>query len=559
MLDKESNRSTAHGSEEQAYDMIIIGAGFGGIRMLHEARQLGLSAKVLEAGSDVGGTWYWNRYPGARTDSEAWAYCFFFDKQLMEDYDWPERMPSWDQVLDYIGHVVDRFDMRKDIQFDTRVKSAIYDEVANKWRITTMAGETFACTHFVSAAGLLHIAYEPPFKGLDTFQGEWHMTSRWPKEDVDFRGKRVAIVGSGSTAVQILPIVAQSAAHVSMFQRTPNYVTPGRNHPIGKEQMRAIKDNYPAIVDQCQKQVFGFPMDPANRLFSNVSAEEAQRVFERGWEAGGFRFLFETFDDLLVNQEANDAAAEFIRGKIRAIVEDPETAELLCPDYSFAVKRPPTGNFFYETFNRDNVSLIDVKNDPITEITPTGIKTENRAFEFDIIIFALGFDAVTGALTHMDVRGRDGVTIKDKWDEGPQTNLGICVDGFPNMYIISGPQAPFANIPIIIENSVDWIGSAIKSTLDGGYDMFEAEPAAVAKWGEHMQNMLDATLLKAGYDVNAWYLGANIPGKKPAVLFYFGGAGAYFDEIHANRDNGFEGFAFKRHNAGAQPRTVAAG
>lgn len=559
MSDRINNHGRANGADDHVYDMVIIGAGFGGIRMLHEARQLGLTAKVLEAGSDVGGTWYWNRYPGARTDSEAWAYCFFFDKQLMESYDWPERMPSWDQVLDYMSYVVDLFDMRKYIQFDTRVKSAIYDEGANRWQITTMAGETFECIHFVSAAGLLHIAYEPPFKGLETFKGEWYMTSRWPKEEVEFRGKRVGIVGSGSTAVQILPIVAQLADHVSMFQRTPNYVTPGRNHPIGKEQMRAIKDNYPAIVEQCQRQVFGFPMEPANRLFSNVTPEEAHRVFERGWEAGGFRFLFETFDDLLVNQEANDAAAEFIRNKIRAIVKDHKTAELLCPNYSFAVKRPPTGNFFYEAFNRDNVSLIDIKNDPIAEITPNGIKTKGREFEFDIIIFALGFDAVTGALTHMDVRGRDGITIKDKWDAGPRTHLGISVDGFPNMYIISGPQAPFANIPIIIENSVNWIGKAIKTTMDGGYDMCEAEPEAVQKWADHMQAMLDVTLLTEGYDVNAWYLGANIPGKKPAVLFYFGGAGAYFDELSDNIAQNFEGFAFKRQGSHAQPRSIAVG
>jgi cation diffusion facilitator CzcD-associated flavoprotein CzcO len=526
------------------FDAVVIGAGFGGLRMLHELRELGLSVKVLEAGTDVGGTWYWNRYPGARTDSESWIYIMNFSEELKADWDWSERFPTQPEVLRYLQHVADRFDMRRHIQFSTYVNSAVYDEVANRWTVTTAAGETFTGTYFISAAGLLTITQEPPFPGLERFAGDWYQTSRWPKEPVDFTGKRVAVVGTGATAVQVIPIIAHTAAHVTVFQRTPNYVMPGRNHPLTDEQRTEIKRNYDAIWQQARRQVFAFPMDPAGRTIADVTAEEYQQVLEAGWEAGGFRYIFETFDDLLVNEESNALASEFVRRKIRAIVKDPKTAELLCPDYPLAAKRPPLGHFYYEAFNRDNVSLVDVSDNPIEEITPAGLRTGTDSYEFDIIIFAIGFDAVTGALTHMDVRGKGGQTIADKWAAGPQTYLGICVEGFPNMFMISGPQAPFANIPVIIDNTVDWIGQVITHMRSGGYDRVEATAAASAAWGMLTKQLLDATILAKGDKVHSWFLGANIPGKPVSVLFYFGGAGAYFDHCQRVADNNFEGLAF---------------
>lgn len=526
------------------FDVIVVGAGFAGIRSLYEFRKLGLSVQVFEAASDVGGCWYWNRYPGARTDTESWAYCFSFSEELQDEWRWKERMPTWDQVIDYQRFVVDKLDMRKQIEFNTRIKSAHYDDASKTWTMTTEAGKSYTCNYYISAAGLLTVAYQPPFKGLDTFKGQWYVTSRWPKEPVDFTGKRVGIVGSGSTAVQVLPTVARSAKHVSILQRTPNYVLPGRNYPLDDSHQADLKRNRKANWDLVHNQVFAFPMEKANRMFDDYSVEEAERIFEGGWEAGGFRFVFETFDDLTTNERANAAAAEFVRRKIRSIVKDPKTAELLCPKYPFCIKRPPVSNFYYESFNKDNVSVIDVSNNPITEITPKGIRCGDDEHEFDIIIFALGFDAVTGALTSMDVRGKGGVTIQDHWKEGPRTQLGVMVDKFPNLFMLCGPQSPFANIPPVLEAVITWFGKAIDRARKNNTPTIEATAEAVEAWTHLMQELLDATLLGKGLDVGTWFLGANIPGRKPSVLFYFGGADNYFKELRNSSESNFPGLRF---------------
>ena len=526
------------------YDAIVMGAGFGGIRTLHELRNMGLSVKVLDGASDVGGAWYWNRYPGARTDTESWAYCFSFSKEVQDEWDWKERMPTWDQVMAYQRFVVDKFDMRKDMQFNSRIVSVVYDEAKKIWTVTTEQGESFTCTYFISAVGLLTVAYDPPFKGLDTFKGQVLISSNWPKEPVSFVGKRVGIVGAGSTAVQILPTVAETAGHVSLFQRTPNYVLPGRNYPLTDAQRQSIKTNYDKIWDQVRNQVFAFPMERPNRLFDDFTPEEQERIFDGGWEAGGFRFVFETFDDITTNERANAAAATFVRKKIRAIVKDPKTADLLCPKYSFAIKRPPVSNFYFESYNKDNVSLVDVSNDPIVEITPKGIKTENNEYELDIIIFALGFDGVTGGLTHIEVKGKDGVTMKQKWEAGARTKLGIAVDGFPNLFILCGPQSPFANVPPIHDAAVTWIGKAIQQARDQGCQSIEPTAETVEHWTQHIQDLINMTLLGRGLEQGSWFLGANIPGKTPSVLFYFGGADNYFKELDKSVDSNFEGFAF---------------
>jgi cyclohexanone monooxygenase len=512
--------------------------------MLYEARRLGLRALIVEAAPEVGGTWYWNRYPGARTDTEAWAYGFFFDRDLMQDYEWPERLPDWRQVVRYFEHVIDRFDMRKDIVLNQRVTGARYNIATNEWDVRTQDGTQFECRYLVTAIGVLNVGAEPPFSGVQQFRGETYITSKWPAKAVDFTGKRVAIVGSGSTAVQLLPVVAHSASQVSLYQRTANYVLPNRNHALTKEHLTEIKRDYDLLLGKCDEQVFGFPMNPAGRVFSDVTPTEARRVFERGWEAGGFRYLFETFDDLLVSQAANDAASEFVREKIRALVDDPKTAELLCPTHGIGIKRPPNGSGYYEAFNRSTVDLVDLRSEPIQAITETGIRTSTRDRPYDVIIYALGFDAATGSFASLDIRGKSGESLAQKWRDGPRTNLGICIDGFPNFFMISGPQSPFANIPVVVEHAVQWIGGAIERSEKGTVAKVEATAEAVQAWGATLETIFNATLLPQAIAAGSWAVGANIPGKKPSVLFYFGGANNYFKEISAVRSDNYRGFLF---------------
>lgn len=537
--------SPANGSHSHHSDVLVIGAGFGGMRMLWELRKLGLSAKVLEAGSDVGGTWYWNRYPGARTDSDAAVYCFWFDEDLYREWEWQERFPTQGEMERYFRHVADRYDMRKDIQFNTRVESAEYDESENVWTITTESNEIFTSTYLVCATGLLHISKDPPFPGLTSFKGEWYKTSNWPKEQVDFEGKRVAVIGTGATGVQVIPVVACVADQLLVFQRTPNYVVPGRNLTLDQWDTQEMKRNFHNSWQKAQNHVYAFAMDRPGRSFNDFTPEEQHRIFDAGWEAGGFNFLFRTFDDLLVNVEANAAASEFVRSKIRAIVKDPETAELLCPkNHPYGGKRPPMGQLYYETFNRDNVKLIDVSKNAIVDVTETGILLQNGdEFEVDIIIFALGFDALTGSLMKMNIRGRQGKKLEDKWRDAPHTHLGISVDGFPNMFMISGAQSPFANIPVVVERSVSFIGEAIEKARRNG-DRIEARPEAVEAWGKKCQELLEMNpIIKSGESVNAWFSGANVEGKAHSVYFYYGGVDNYFSDIDNEVREDFVGYA----------------
>jgi cyclohexanone monooxygenase len=527
------------------FDAVVVGAGFAGLSVLNELRGQGLSVHVIEQGTDVGGTWYWNRYPGARTDSESWVYAYSFSKELQDDWDWTERFPTQPETLSYLRHVADRFDMRKDIEFGTRVTSAHYDEAANTWAVTTSKGETHTCTYFIPACGPLSVPYRPDFPGIDDYTGEWYLTGHWPKDGVDFTGKKVICIGTGATAVQVIPIVAKTAAELTVFQRTPNYVLPARNYVLSDDERQEIRANYDAIWAQSREHFFAFPMSPAGQFATQVSDEERQKVLERGWEIGGFRFIFETFDDIIVDYKANEYAAEFVRNKIRAVVNDPETAELLCPkDYPLAGKRPPLGHFYYETFNRDNVHLVDARTNPIEEITATGLRTSAGSYDADMIIFATGFDAVTGSLSGIDIRGRDGAALNDRWEGGPRTHLGIGVDGFPNMFLIGGPQTPFANLPVVIEGITSYVGRAVKHLRENDLAAAEATPEAVEEWCKHMDVLLNETVLPLGR--NSWFLGDNIPGKPHVVLFHFGGAGVYRKECEASADAGFEGFALSK-------------
>ncbi|KKC26082.1 flavin-containing monooxygenase [Sphingomonas sp. SRS2] len=535
-----------HSERAVDYDVVIIGAGFGGLRAFHEMTQLGLSVRIVEAGSDVGGTWHWNRYPGVRTDSESWTYCYSFSDILMQEWSWPEKMASGEQVQAYLAFVADRLDIRRHIDFGHRVDAVRYDGDANIWTVTGQTGLSYRSRFVITAVGLLTKVYDPPFPGLEKFKGDYYLSARWPDERIDFTGKRVAVIGTGSTGIQILPIVALEAEQVTLFQRTANYVLPARNNPISAEEQRAIKKNYERIWSEVRNQVFAFAMPSPGRLHDDVTDAERHAILEAGWETGGFHYLFDTFDDVMVDERSNEAASEFVRQKIRAIVKDPATAEKLSPNYPIGAKRTALGHGYYETFNRENVSLVDISEDPIVEITSDGVRTAGAAYDFDILIFALGFDAATGALNDIEVRGRDGILLRDKWQAGPRTALGVAVDGFPNLFMVSGPQAPFANIPPITEAAATWIGRAVKTALQSTELYIEASPEEVQAWTDHITTLLDATLLAKVGGLTSWFLGSNIPGKPRSPLFHFGGANRYFDELRESAESGFPGFTIAR-------------
>jgi cyclohexanone monooxygenase len=515
-------------------DAVVVGAGFAGLRTIHELRRLGLSMRVFEAGSDVGGTWYWNRYPGARTDTESWGYCFFFDKELGLEWEWPERFPAQADVQNYLAHAAERFDMRKEITFNAWVNGAFFDEATNLWTVTTASGESVTCRWLITGLGWLGVAYRPNLPGLDSFGGEWYQTSLWPKEPVELEGKRVAIIGTGATGIQVIQTIAPVVEHLTVFQRTPNYVMPGRNHALTAEQRAALKRDYDIITEQTFSHVFAFPMDPANRLGSEVTDDgDLLRIFEKGWEDGGFRYIFTTVDDMLVDQRVNDIAAEFVRNKIRAIVKDPVTAEVLCPKtHPIGGKRPPLGNFYYETFNRPNVTLVDVRPDPVAEITHRGVKLSSGAeHEVDVIIFATGFDAMTGPLEKMNVHGVGDRTLAEEWAQGPNLHLGISQAGFPNMFTVLGPQGPFASHPPVIEKQVEFIGKVLDKAVAEGAERVESTVEAGAAWTAMCDMILHMTLVPKGLDDRPWFLGANIPGKKQTTLAYLGGMAGYCAEL----------------------------
>ncbi|GAN78383.1 flavin-containing monooxygenase [Acidisphaera rubrifaciens] len=529
----------------RVYDAIVIGAGFSGLYQMLRLREIGLSARVLEAADGVGGTWYWNRYPGARCDSESYYYSYSFSDELQQEWTWSERYPGQAEILRYLNHVADRFDLRRDIQFDTRVAAASYDGAANRWTITTTAGEVFVATFLITAVGCLSSANVPAIPGLSDFTGAWYHTGEWPHDGVDFTGKRVGQIGTGSTGIQAAPVIASQAAHLTVFQRTPNYSIPARNGPMDPEFDRAIKANYAEVRRKTRHSVNGHPFDISPVRALDVPEDERLALYERAWEVGGLQFRA-VFHDLLTNRAANDTASDFIRAKIRAIVRDPAVAETLMPyDHPFATKRPPIDTEYFETFNRDNVSLVDLRRTPIERITPAGILTTEREYKLDIIVFATGFDAMTGPLLRIDIRGEHGTALRDAWADGPQTYLGLQVAGFPNLFTITGPGSPsvLSNMPIAIEQHVDWIIDCIQHMRAKGLARVEATEEAQARWVAHVNEAAHATLLPQA--ASSWYLGANVPGKPRVFMPYAGGAGRYRKICETVAANGYEGFRFR--------------
>lgn len=534
---------------ERDFDVIAVGAGFAGLGLIHYLREAGLSIKVFDKASDVGGTWTWNRYPGAATDSEGYYYCLTFSKELLQEWTWSERYPGWEETLRYMHFVADKFDMWPHIQLNTEISGAEFDADAALWRVKTADGDEYSCKYFISAVGMISEPNIPDIKGLGSFEGPCFHSSRWPREGLDYAGKRVGIVGAGATAVQMLPVMARTAASVTLFQRTPNFVLPAVQKPMTDEWEKDIKDNYDEIIAKCRNHVFGMAFDsPVGRTVEETPPDEVQKIFEEHWPRGSFRFCFETFDDLLTNADSNKAAADFINSKIREKVNDPDTAELLTPkDYPLFAKRPPLDHGYFEAFNRDNVHLVDIsEREPITEITSTGIRTTENDYEFDIIVLATGFKAYTGAVEKLDIHDTHGVSLKDKWQDESASIMGVCVADFPNFFMITGPQAPFANLPTSIEQNIMWITDCINKMEAEGYEVCTPTKEAEEAWSDHTAEIHAQTLMAEGHKVNSWMMGANIADKKPRVLIYFGGADVYYDKLRESVDGGFPELEFSR-------------
>ncbi|WP_421846510.1 flavin-containing monooxygenase [Novosphingobium sp.] len=540
--------SATTGASGPDFDAIGIGAGFAGIALIHYLREAGLSVRVFDRASDVGGTWAWNRYPGAATDSESYYYCLTFSKEILQEWKWTKRYPGRAETQAYMRYVVDTCDMMPHIQLNTEITEARYLADKGWWQVTTGTGESFTCRYFVSGMGMISQPEIPALKGLDTFKGPIFHSSRWP-EGLDYAGKRVGVIGAGATSVQMVPELAKTAAEVTVFQRTPNYILPAMQRPMTPEWEKEIKDNYDAIIAKCRNHVFGMAFDsPVGRNVLDASPEERQRIFEENW-TGSFRWVFETFDDLLASPEANKLAGDFITSKMKARVNDPELAELLCPtydDYPLFAKRPPLDHGYLEAFNRDNVHLVDIKKrEPLVEVTETGVRTTAKDYEFDIIVLATGFKAYTGALEAFPIIGATGQTLNEKWGTVSGSIMGVCVADFPNMFIVTGPQAPFANLPTSIEQNVIWITACIQKMEHEGWKTFWPKAEAEAAWTKQTADIHAQTLMAQGDKVNSWMMGANRADKGARVLIYFGGANFYYDALDQSAAAGFPELEFR--------------
>ena len=528
-------------------DAVVVGAGFAGLYMLYRLREtLGLSARVFEAGDEVGGTWYWNRYPGARCDSESYIYCYSFDRELAQEWTWSGKYPEQPEILRYLSHVADRFDLRRDIQFGTRVTAARFREDLDRWEIETDRGDRVLARYFITAVGCISAGQVPAIKGLEGFAGEWYHTGSWPHEKVDFAGKRVGVVGTGSSGVQAIPVIAAEAERLTVFQRTPQYMVPARHGTVTPEFLREIKGRYDEVFARSRQSAGGTPYEAPSQSALDVDDEERRAIYEAAWEEGGFRFLLTTFTDLRMDRRANDTAAEFIRAKIRETVDDPETAEKLLPrDHPFGAKRTLIDTDYFETYNRENVELVDIRHSPIEEITARGIRTQDGEYELDIIVFATGFDGMTGAFNRIDIRGRGGLSLKEKWAEGPRAYLGLSSAGFPNMFMITGPGSPsvLSNMPPTIEQHVEYIADFLGYMEERDWRVAEADAEAEAQWVDHVNETASRTLYVLA---DSWYLGANIPGKPRVFMPYAGGLDVYRERCDEIAAAGYEGYRLRR-------------
>ena len=528
-----------------AYDVVVVGAGFGGLYALHRFRTLGMKVRVFEAAKDIGGTWFWNRYPGARCDIESVQYSYSFSDEIQQEWNWTEYYASQPEILRYINFVADKLGLRSDIQLNTRVTAATFDEEANHWQVLTEDGERCVTRFLVMATGCLSIPLEPDFPGLQDFSGAVYRTSDWPREGVDLKGRRVALIGTGSSGIQIAPILAVQARHLTVFQRTPHYSIPAHNRPLDPEYVRGWKENYQQRRRAARLTRNSTLNDAGDRSGLEFTPEEREREFTRRWElTGGIGFIY-AFPDLTMNEEVNRHASDFVRGRIAAIVRDPKTAATLTPrDYGLGGKRICVDTNYYETFNRNNVTLVDIRNDPIVRMTPQGLRTQSSDYAFDILVLAIGFDAMTGALTRVDITGRAGSKLRDHWKDGPRTYLGLAIAGFPNLFIITGPGSPsvFANMVTSVEQHVDWIADCMIAMRRDRRNTVEATPQAEEEWFRHVNEIGGRTILaRSG---NSWYVGANVAGKPRVVMPYMGGAATYMEKIGSVARENYSGFTF---------------
>jgi len=535
------------------FDVVIVGAGFAGLYMLHRLREAGFTAHVFEAGDGVGGTWYWNRYPGARCDIESVDYSYSFSPELEQEWQWTERYPRQPEILAYLNHVADRFELRRDIELQTRVTAAHFDEPAGLWRIETDRGQQLTARYCVMATGCLSLPKQPDFAGVERFAGDCYLTAAWPEKDVDLTGKRVGVIGTGSTAIQVIPQVARQAAHLTVFQRTANFSVPARNGPLPAAEQQRIKADYRARRGISRDSLFGVPvpMPAAPRRTRDIPPAELHQTLETLWAQGGAMSLLAAAPDVIADPEANDIVAEFVREKIRATVKDPKVAELLCPStHPLGTKRLCLDTEYYETYNRDNVSLVDLRATPIERITEHGLRTSDAEYPLDVLIFATGFDAMTGALNSIDIRGRGGLALKQAWAQGPQTYLGLASAGFPNMFLITGPQSPsvFSNMVVSIEQHVEWIADCMAYLRQQGLACIEASAQAQAGWVAHVAEVANGTLLP---QTDSWYVGANVPGKPRVFTPYLGGVGPYRQHCQQVAATGYEGFELSRQSVAA--------
>ncbi len=536
----------ANASTPNTVDAVVVGAGFAGLYMLHLLRdKLGLKVAAIEAADGVGGVWYWNRYPGARCDISSHDYSYSFSKELQQEWDWPEKYPAQPDILKYLEHVADRFDLKRDIQFNTRVEFAVFDERDGHWHITTENGEQYRAKFFIPATGVLSDANFPEIKGQESFKGGSWFSGRWPKEAVDFSGKRVGIIGTGATAVQAIPVIAEEAAHLTVFQRTPYFAVPLQNEPMTEAEDRRVKSSYDEFRRNARNSFAGVNICVPRPSAMADTPEERKAHYEHCYQEGGFNVWLGSYEDLLFNAESNETAAEFIRGKIRARVTDPKIAEMLCPreGVSYGTKRQPCETEYFEAFNRDNVTLVDIHRSPIEEITPECLRTTDESYELDYLIYATGFDAFTGSLFKMNIKGRDGLTLKEHWTDGPRTYLGLSMTGFPNLFNITGPQSPsaFYNFPLGIENHCDWIADCIRYMNDNGLATIDVEQAAEEQWLAHIVELADASLFP---QASSWYMGDNIPGKPRVFMVYLGGGKTYQEVIDREAVEKYPSYTF---------------
>ena len=530
-------------SNNHEYDAIIVGAGFAGLYQLICLRdQLGLNCLVIETGDDVGGTWYWNRYPGARCDTESHAYSYYFSEELLKEWTWSERYPGHAEIRKYINFVADKFDLKKNILFNEKVINAEFNDNSNKWNLVTSNENHFQAKFLIAAVGCLSNTNIPKIKGLDSFEGKYYHTGNWPKTGVSFTDKKVGQIGTGSTGIQAVPVIASEAKHLTVFQRTANYSIPARNAPLSQKFKDHVKKDHKYYKEFLKRTPNGHPFEISSRLVSDVNEEEMNEIYEKAWEKGGLQFRA-TFNDLVTNIEANKTASEFIKGKIRKTVSNKKFANILSDiDHPYAGKRPPIDSHYFEAFNRDNINLIDLRSDPILQINQKGIQTKENHFDLDIIVFATGYDAMTGPLLNMNIAGKQNLKLDDCWKEGPKSFLGLQIPGFPNLFTITGPGSPsvLTNMPMAIEQHVEWIRDCISYVNEKNYSKIEADPKSSKEWGDEVNAVANKTLLPTVK--HSWYLGANIPGKPQVFMPYAGGLPKYTEVCNEVKSNNYKGF-----------------